>query len=122
MVGPAVKLAVAAIMAAAQTGPSGLDRAAPRIIPAALATLPPYGRVQAGLEPAREPPEGSGVEFTRYVAPPQLHNGFLPGGLIAWTGVLFGSLLLLEKRRLAALAVAGGGVVVGVALMLTGVI
>jgi hypothetical protein len=36
--------------------------------------------------------------------------------------VLFGGLLLLEKRRLAALAVAGGGVAVGVALMLTGVI
>ncbi|HEY1929499.1 MAG TPA: hypothetical protein VGG92_18690 [Caulobacteraceae bacterium] len=80
MIGPAVKLAVAAIVAAAQTGPSGHDHSLPRITPAAFATLLPYGRIQAALEPAREPPEGSGAEFTRYVAPRNFTMASCPAG------------------------------------------
>ena len=116
MVGPAVKLVVAAVIAAGQVGSPVADYAASRLVQF------PGGSLQAALEPEREPPAGSGAEFTRYVEPPQLHNGFLAGGLVAWTSVLIGALLVLEKRRMAAITIAGGGFVVGVALMFTGVL
>lgn len=122
VVGPAVKLIVAAVMAAALAGPSASGSAATHMLQTALAAaMQSESGAQVGLEPSREPPEGSGAEFTRYVSHPQLHNGFLAGGLVAWTSVLIGGLFLLEKRRLAALTIAGSGLLVGVALMFTGV-
>lgn len=69
---------------------------------------------------AREPPAGSGAEFVRYASPPELHNGLLVGGLFAWTGILIGGLMFLEKRRLVSFVIGGGGLAVGLALMLTG--
>ena len=118
---PAGTLVAAVVLAVAHIGPS--EPAAAPVAQSVLASIFPTDRgLQTSLEPAREPPAGSGVEFVRYASPPELHNGFLAGGLLAWTSVLIGGLLLLEKRRVAAITIAGSGVVVGVALMFTGVL
>ncbi|HEX4742431.1 MAG TPA: hypothetical protein VH353_13980 [Caulobacteraceae bacterium] len=74
----------------------------------------------ADTDVAREPPAGSGAEFARYASPPELHNGLLVGGLFAWTGMLIGGLMFLDKRRLVSLVIGGGGLAVGLTLMLTG--
>ncbi|MBV8683477.1 MAG: hypothetical protein JO111_11420 [Caulobacteraceae bacterium] len=123
MTTPAGTLIAAAMLVFAHLGPPASAAPTAGIVQAGLAAiLSSEPAPQVALEPAREPPEGSGVEFVRYASPPQLHNGFLAGGLLAWTSVLIGALLLLDKRRLAALTIAGSGVVVGVALMFTGVL
>jgi len=121
-IGLGAKLVAAVVLMGAPLATPRLEPAA-RAVEARLAmVLPAEGGARTALEPHREPPAGSGAEFTRYVSPPQLHNGFLAGGLLVWTSALIGGLLLLEKRRLAALTIAGSGVVVGVALMFTGVL
>jgi hypothetical protein len=42
------------------------------------------------------------------------------GGLFAWTGLLIGGLMFLDKRRLVSLVIGGSGLAVGLALMLIG--
>ena len=47
-----------------------------------------------------------------------LHNRFLAGGLILFMAVMLGTLVFLEKRRVAAGVILGAGLIVG-GLLLT---
>jgi hypothetical protein len=123
MTAPAVMLVALTILAA---GPPGTPDISPPATQAATTTLPeadPATSAAVRVEDedvAREPPAGSGAEFVRYASPPELHNGLLVGGLFAWTGLLIGGLMFLDKRRLVSLVIGGSGLAVGLALMLIG--
>ncbi len=86
------------------------------------------GVMQDGMQAATSPdmtptpPPGSGPEYTSYGDSPSLRNRFLVGGLLAWLGILMGGLLMLDRRRMAALAIGGGAMAAGIALMLSEVI
>ena len=123
MTAPAVTLVVLSILAA---GPSEALDISPAAAQVVNTTLFKVGLAAGGPARAqdadviREPPAGSGAEFVRYASPPEFHNGILIGGLYAWTGVLIGALMFLERRRLASLLIGGGGLAVGLAMMLIG--
>jgi hypothetical protein len=83
---------------------------------AALARTPPGGSgaggdvwIRAATSPdiTPTPPRGSGPEYTSYGYLPSVRNRFLVGGLLAWLGAMIGGLLLLDRRRMAALAIGG---------------
>lgn len=118
MMAAAVTFAVLVTMTGATSAPGPMAPVAVRVVQTTLppTLLPSSQAVHLG----REPPPGSGAEFVRYASPPELHNGFLLGGLFAWTGALIGGLMFLERRRIVSLVIGGGGLAVGLALMLIG--
>jgi hypothetical protein len=121
MTAPVVMLVALAIVGAGSPGASDISPPTAQTTAAAQTDLSADVRVSAeDADLAREPPAGSGAEFVRYASPPEFHNGLVAGGLFAWAGVLIGVLMFLEKRRLVSLVLGGGGIVVGLALMLTG--
>jgi hypothetical protein len=64
-----------------------------------------------------ESPPGSGPEAVQFAPSQQLHNRLLLGGLLAWTGLIFGGLLYFSRRRVSGLTIVGVGVTVGGVLM-----
>ena len=73
------------------------------------------GPLSASMSDEARP--GSGPEAVQFEETRRLRNRFLLGGLLVWSGLIFGGLLYFSRRKISGLVLAGVGVVAGALLM-----